>query len=353
MKVYQNVRNHEMMVYRSGVPDDPLHRIEKPYKSIHGRTKWITKNTTESEMVWGYSGVGYYAMDIGPSDPNFSLTRARNRLAEKLHDRAFESFDLGSALFAEGKESLAMMASALQNLNKGFRHFKKGEFRKVGELMRAHPGWSAKKLSREAGAKWLSWNFGWSPLIQSFADFYSVMNQREFTGQADARVMGNYHWKTPPQGYVYWVTDYHGQWSVTGRVKFRVINPNLLLASRLGLTNPAQWLWEATPFSWVIDYAVNVGSVLDSFDNWAGVEITDSSETWYVNENHVSERHGNLWGRYSPPSEVETLEITHIEKINRIVPATLTVSLTSTPLVSMLSVRRAANLVSVFTNFFN
>lgn len=352
MQVYKQDFTSDGMVYRAGVPDDPLHRVEKPYKSIHGKTRWLSP-PSQGEMVWGYSGVGYYWRDIGPSaDEQFNTTRVRNRLAEKLHDKAFNSIDLGSALFAEGKESLAMMASAADHLIRGFRHFKRGEFRKVGRLMRAHPEWSARTLHKEAGAKWLSYNFGWAPLVQSFADFHSVMHQEAFSGEAHATVRGNYLYKDPPSGYVYTIREFSGRWSVTGRVKYKVTNPNLLLASRLGLTNPAQWLWEATPFSWVVDYMVNVGSVLDSFDNWAGVEITDSSETWYVNESHMTERHGNYWNRYSPPSEVRLIEITQIEKINRIVPANLTVKLTTTPLASVLSVRRAANLVSVLAGYF-
>lgn len=40
---------------------------------------------------------------------------------------------------------------------------------------------------------------------------------------------------------------------------------NLFLFQQLGLTNPAAIVWEAIPFSWLVDYFLNISDLIDSF----------------------------------------------------------------------------------------
>lgn len=59
---------------------------------------------------------------------------------------------------------------------------------------------------------------------------------------------------------------------------FKVTNPNLYLASRLGLTNPVAIAWELVPWSFAVDWFVNVGEWINQFDSHLGVEIQNP---WY------------------------------------------------------------------------
>jgi hypothetical protein len=54
-----------------------------------------------------------------------------------------------------------------------------------------------------------------------------------------------------------------------------VSNPNLYLASQLGFVNPAAIAWELVPFSFVVDWFVNVGEFLNNFTDLWGLTVTD------------------------------------------------------------------------------
>lgn len=56
-------------------------------------------------------------------------------------------------------------------------------------------------------------------------------------------------------------------------------NPNLLLANRLGLINPQLWLWELTPWSFVVDWWLPVGTFLNNFTASVGLDFTGLSIT--------------------------------------------------------------------------
>lgn len=51
------------------------------------------------------------------------------------------------------------------------------------------------------------------------------------------------------------------------------LNPNVLLASNLGLTNPAMVAWDLVPFSFVVDWFLPVGKFLNSFDSHYGFSL--------------------------------------------------------------------------------
>jgi hypothetical protein len=53
----------------------------------------------------------------------------------------------------------------------------------------------------------------------------------------------------------------------------------LKTASELGLTNPVEVLWELVPFSFVIDWALPIGSFISQFDASLGWTFVDGSIT--------------------------------------------------------------------------
>lgn len=64
-----------------------------------------------------------------------------------------------------------------------------------------------------------------------------------------------------------WTTEY--DWDLSERVVIWVkVIPD---DRRITVGNPLEWLWEATPFSFVIDWGFNVGSYLSSLDALKGV----------------------------------------------------------------------------------
>lgn len=61
--------------------------------------------------------------------------------------------------------------------------------------------------------------------------------------------------------------------------RVEVADPNARLASQLGFVNPAVVAWELVPFSFVVDWFVNVGDVLSSYTDFLGFKFLESSVT--------------------------------------------------------------------------
>lgn len=58
-----------------------------------------------------------------------------------------------------------------------------------------------------------------------------------------------------------------------------VSNPNLLLANRLGLINPQLWVWDAIPWSFVVDWWFPIGQFLGAFTALVGLKLEGASVT--------------------------------------------------------------------------
>jgi hypothetical protein len=56
-------------------------------------------------------------------------------------------------------------------------------------------------------------------------------------------------------------------------------NPALAQAASLGLTNPATWVWEKIPWSFVVDWLLPIGAYLDSMDATLGWTFRAGSTT--------------------------------------------------------------------------
>lgn len=59
----------------------------------------------------------------------------------------------------------------------------------------------------------------------------------------------------------------------------KIDSPNLWLANRLGVINPAVWIYEAVTLSFVANWFVNIKSFLENFTRYAGLSITDAFHT--------------------------------------------------------------------------
>jgi hypothetical protein len=80
-----------------------------------------------------------------------------------------------------------------------------------------------------------------------------------------------------------------GSWTVGCEIsaRYRVSNPELLLASSLGLANPFALAWELTPLSFVLDWFVSVGDFLNGLGATLGCDFVGGYETHFVRTNGV------------------------------------------------------------------
>lgn len=136
--------------------------------------------------------------------------------------------------------------------------------------------------------------FGWSPL---FTDIWTSV--RVLSGWGNSPVDHRLRWfsanavsvSNPPDVSQDGGRQRHHskvfQVGCTLAARAYVSNPNLWLANRMGLVNPAAIAWDAIPWSFLVGMFSNVSSYINSFTNGVGVTLEHGSIT-YSRRNQVS-----------------------------------------------------------------
>jgi len=134
-----------------------------------------------------------------------------------------------------------------------------------------------RKETKHVPQAWLECQYGWNPLLQDVHDAAQSLNKTEGNGdsyRASVKTTGRdvqtwiyiKHAYLPYDGVPY----YEVKCSQTSRclvhLDYVMENPLLANLAQLGLTNPADLVWEELPYSFVIDWFLPIGNYLQAFD---------------------------------------------------------------------------------------
>lgn len=198
----------------------------------------------------------------------FTITRHPDNtrlLADMVNKYRQSDFNLGIAAI-EGKESASMVVDRLQSLLFAARSLRKGNLggatRHLYAVPRSHRKKAARKLSQgDVSGSWLELHLGWAPMI---SDIYAAS---ELIKPMKARNL----LKTQRRPGSISVTGGGGvapsdtRWQYHSRLVVEILSEPTWY-QRLGLTNPADIVWEAVPFSFVVDYFVPIGRFISSLE---------------------------------------------------------------------------------------
>lgn len=148
---------------------------------------------------------------------------------------------------------------------------------------------SAKQLANH----WLEFQFGWRPMVSDCVSAMSVLSDAYNDGKAEHILFWRYgyakkewsrsirnvdsqSWSVPGAYTTCWL-DRYDQYTATANTGycFSVTSPAVTELQKLGISNAATIAWEATPFTFVVDWFVNVGDVIGQMDVWYGKKF------WY------------------------------------------------------------------------
>lgn len=201
-----------------------------------------------------------------------------NRAYEKFKGKVYGSAALGVD-FAEARQSLAMIARSCETLWKFTRHVKRFQFELAMADLGMHlmpRGLSARK---SWASNWLEFHFGWEPLIRDIYDAIGVVNNPLKTFSKAKGVCVDLYTSTVPINFGSTfnrtlITERY-MYGQGGRVS-AIANSTYHSLDQFGLLNPAVIAWELVPFSFVVDWFVNVGDVLSSYSDFAGITLVDT-----------------------------------------------------------------------------
>jgi hypothetical protein len=197
----------------------------------------------------------------------------------------FGNQSLWAVNLLEGRQSIAMIANRANQLYRFVHAVKRFRF---GEAARVLGVTVPKGVSRKKqfSSNFLEFHFGWEPLVQDIGAAVETLQnplprRRLFaTGRGEQRDKTN--WPPPLNGS----SGYSDIFSIRVRSggTVSISNPDLYLANQLGFTNPLSVVWEAVPFSFVLDWFLTVGTFLGSMTARLGCTITNgwrSEKTWF------------------------------------------------------------------------
>lgn len=177
-------------------------------------------------------------------------------------------------ILGEGRETYSLLASTAQRLVRAFNAVRKGNLllaaRELGaQISRRNYGRLRDSL-RNGGAEtaWLQFQFGWAPLVQ---DVHTAVTRDWNRLQQGAEVRGH-----AASGKPYDVSD-SNQFSASRNPTAsagwagNVENSRLAQSQALGLLNPAQLAWNLLPFSFVVDWFVDINKMLGMMTSTAGI----------------------------------------------------------------------------------
>jgi len=203
------------------------------------------------------------------------------------------------------------------------------------------------RSSRAIARKWLEYNYGWAPLMQ---DIYGLSLAMQTRLQKGLPLYARVQKTTTENGTTSFGTTAIGtyQSSVMEKAVARwfVDSTSLKTLSSLGITNPAMVVWESVPYSFVIDWIIDISSCLNSFDALVG--ITDltvgrsfgSDTIWDIRTINTN----SGWVQIQPGASIAITKSRYRGALERsLSPAMPTYS-------PSLSIQKAANAVALLRN---
>ena len=136
---------------------------------------------------------------------------------------------------------------------------------------------------------WLRYHFGVEPMMKDIhaavETFCADFGPKKTIGRASTKQpLAAWQTDTPSSTSYTWST-YNVKTSCRISADVRITNANLNLMKQLGVINPASIVWEAIPFSFVVDWFANVGQVLASVTDLYGVTLTNPQTTYLQTAN--------------------------------------------------------------------
>jgi hypothetical protein len=191
--------------------------------------------------------------------------------------------NLGVA-FAERNATARMLGDTAIRLAKAFNNLKRGQVRSAMNVLGIS---SSKREPRGSNAprKWLELQYGWKPFASDIFGACNALSKRDksdWVVTAKAQVREEYKFMKTWTSLDYGNGIADAEVGAFVRIDALPQNDLVMSLASLGITNPLLIAWELVPFSFVVDWALPIGTWLDSIDAMLGYGTSYTSTTTLI-----------------------------------------------------------------------
>lgn len=271
--VRQYFRAAEVMIPQPG----PVIRVH-PLNGALTRWDGLSSTPTSYDQVSARSAF----LDTGWT------TNMKNRINTELLQKVGQrKVNYGESL-AEGRETINHLAKTVSTVVKALLAARKGRWDQVPKIL----GVPKKKLRNGASAsdKWMEYQYGWLPMLGDINDSYELFKKGLTQGPQTFSAVRNIS-ETLDESKALEKPDarFIGSTKIrhSAKIWYRIADSDISALHQLGLINPLEVAWAIVPYSFVFDWFIPVGNVLEAVSARMGVDFVDgyygrSVESHYV-----------------------------------------------------------------------
>lgn len=202
----------------------------------------------------------------------------RNQSYSRFKNKAVGETSALGILAGERRQAYGMMANRALGLYKSVKALRRGDFRGFLRGLSANPKRKHRNklavAADEASRTFLEYHFGWAPTVSELYGFTETLTKelpsKRYSGSAKlARA------ETFQSGPVF--RSATGTYRVRTGGNVLLTNPDMFLLQSMGLANPLSVLNELTPYSFVLEWFVKYGAVIDALTDFVGCSL---DHTW-------------------------------------------------------------------------
>lgn len=233
----------------------------------------------------------FVQFDVGRGRQNFrgfwqnargwpSHVEANNKALDNMSDISDQAADLLVA-FLERQKAIDMVADGLMKITRVARAIRKKDPKLMRKVLYGKSKAEKRMILSRPANIWLAYHFGVIPTIMDIHHAMGVLVKDAPALAVQAVGKGTESFGFSGRNY-----DWNRSGEATTIVKLggevTHVNRNAMLAAQLGFTQPLSTIWEMTPFSWFVDYFVNVGDMLSNLEpRFPGITFQNQYTTRY------------------------------------------------------------------------
>lgn len=232
----------------------------KQYRSVWSNCPHGTHGQVETRYY--YSSLAPFT---GMIDMDYTRLKDRKIWSDALRRKLVSNRVNLSSSVAEYRESCKLFHRLALKFRDVYRILK---LKDVGKLV----GRRRTKVTIGAiPASILQYNFGIAPLV---SDTFSVIEALRLKLTAPILCRTSASVRIRREGHQFTTADFEHNLTDTFQQRATIyydMDPSQYVSEYIDLGNPAEWIWESIPFSFMIDGAISIGSWLNGLDALTGI----------------------------------------------------------------------------------